>query len=847
MAHYIVHLNEEQQRKLIILTESQESKSISAAKKLVMQRLGYSEQDADEFVRVKLRGDLPALRTPEGGKFILGATRMFVNGELRDANIIVNLNATLKLIASEAHINEYDRNLNGESARTLIDRFKGARGSIISKTMETLNSMSFDGPSRYNIVRIDSFKEARQYGQYTSWCVTHYENMFDNYTCDGMNQFYFCLRDGFEDEPEVPGEGCPLDDYGLSMVAVCVDGDGALSTCTCRWNHDNDGNDNIMDEIEVSKLIGQNFFSVFKPNTKWQDGIAAIMSQIEKRETITVENCRVYGYRDLDSKGYCIVAYVGKCNIVTSDNRLLSEEWFDNIDDFHEGWAKVKKGVRQNFINMDGQFLLKEPATEVSNFENGFAQVCYYNVDQDYYDEEDIADADADDFSYNLVRTDGSFLLNEPAEFIDLPREGWSLYKYDNEYNFINDKRELISDTWFRFAYSFSDGLAQVAICDKNGAIVQNFIDTDGVPICDTWFYKVRSIQQGNIVAMVETSRGKCNLVGTNRLLMLPEYVDYVLVVSDTCVLIAKNSKGWMVLDEEMNPRYNEWFSDIRDYTSQYIDYEGDHVLSIGAVVRRGYGEDEKYNIIDRDGSLMLRIWMDDLKSFNFGYALVRLNGKFNFIDAYGQLASNEWFDEAQEISTFCKIYYNGYSYKGIQMSEPVSIVCIGNKFNILLAESMTYVSDVWFDKMPKLTDHHNLEVSVNGKTMYLNRFLEWTEDVEAEGPTALRMARRRVSENTSRLIHLTESQQERLFLIEATVQEIFDKYYSDIPYVTFLEIIHADPTYSADHPDKMGKYGKWLLSMYKKGQISPDDLNGVRKYLSIFVTESRFKEAHGL
>lgn len=51
-----------------LINESQESKSISQAKRLLMQRLGYDEQQADEFIRIKLRNDLPVLRTPEGGK-----------------------------------------------------------------------------------------------------------------------------------------------------------------------------------------------------------------------------------------------------------------------------------------------------------------------------------------------------------------------------------------------------------------------------------------------------------------------------------------------------------------------------------------------------------------------------------------------------------------------------------------------------------------------------------------------------------------------------------------------------------------------------------------------------------
>lgn len=97
--------------------------------------------------------------------------------------------------------------------------------------------------------------------------------MFDSYTSDGFNQFYFCLKNGFESMKPVQGEGCPLDEYGLSMIAVCVDENGALSTCTCRWNHDNDGNDSIMTTEQISQVIGQNFYNVFKPNTNWKDAI----------------------------------------------------------------------------------------------------------------------------------------------------------------------------------------------------------------------------------------------------------------------------------------------------------------------------------------------------------------------------------------------------------------------------------------------------------------------------------------------------------------------------------------------------------------------------------------------
>ena len=46
--------------------------------------------------------------------------------------------------------------------------------------------------------------------------------MYDSYTCNGINQIYFCLRNGFENVKPIVGKGCPLDEYGLSMISVIV-------------------------------------------------------------------------------------------------------------------------------------------------------------------------------------------------------------------------------------------------------------------------------------------------------------------------------------------------------------------------------------------------------------------------------------------------------------------------------------------------------------------------------------------------------------------------------------------------------------------------------------------------
>lgn len=412
-----------------LLAESQESKSISAAKKLVMQRLGYDEQKADKFVRMDLRQDLPSLRTPEGGKFILGVTRMFCDGQLRDANMIGNLNTTLKYVASDAHINEYDRNLNGMSAQDLIDRFAKNVEMDLENDRNEVGSMDFNGNSDYDIVRIDSHEQASEYGKYTSWCITHQREMFESYTNGGLNQFYFCLRKGFEQVPEEQGEGCPLDEYGLSMIAVSVKENGALNTCTCRWNHSNGGNDNIMTTEEISKVIGMRFYDVFKPNNTWEERVNNAMQRLANGE----DPNSVFDYCGNFKHGFARVKLMGKFNYISQNRQLLTwfpstsnsikGKWFDLDYTFKaSGWALIRMNDRYNLVNQNGQLLTELPTTS------------------------------------NPIK--GKW-FDDLFEFVG----GFAMIKSNGKYNFLNQNGELLSpNQWFDDAFEFENGFAEVKV-----------------------------------------------------------------------------------------------------------------------------------------------------------------------------------------------------------------------------------------------------------------------------------------------------------------------------------------------------------------------------------------------
>lgn len=63
-------------------------------------------------------------------KFLLGASRIYFDDLSENRNELQrkasSLNKILKLITSDAHVNEYDNDLNGMSLKELEDRFGGA-------------------------------------------------------------------------------------------------------------------------------------------------------------------------------------------------------------------------------------------------------------------------------------------------------------------------------------------------------------------------------------------------------------------------------------------------------------------------------------------------------------------------------------------------------------------------------------------------------------------------------------------------------------------------------------------------------------------------------------------------
>ena len=338
-----------------LLTEDKIGKNMKKARNVV--RSMRPNEDAMKIITA-IRNDIPNSRANDCA-YLPGITRMYLSGQIKDDRTISDINITLKLLA-QAHSNEYDSDLNGISAQELIDRFSTARQDDIDNAKAENAKRQFDKNNNYKIVKISTPEEAAKYGEYTSWCITHDASMYDNYTHDGLGIFYFLLKNGFENVYEERGENCPLDEYGLSMVAVSVNMDGSLNTVTCRWNHDNGGNDNIMTDEQVSQLIGQDVYQVLKPRDIKVLNETERFTSFESNGEIKIYDKKLKETLNVDKYGYATFMYgydshsYGKVNKM---GEVVVKPKYFYIGEFENDGYAIASIYGRTLVNMKGEEL----------------------------------------------------------------------------------------------------------------------------------------------------------------------------------------------------------------------------------------------------------------------------------------------------------------------------------------------------------------------------------------------------------------------------------------------------------------------------------------------------------
>lgn len=283
---------------------------------------------------------------------------------------------------------------NGENV-DIFCKYNDVLGKMQCDNFETLMSKYYDQAkaydeqmksnvgnkleeSHYSIHKVDSFEEANE--KFSKWsyhglplCFTTGRGQWENFTKNGSNTAYVCLKEGWKEIPEEEGENFPYDNYGLSMIWVFVDDEGNLTNCCIRWNHHGEnrmteyqyggtGADDALTESSISNVLGVPFDSTFIPSEA---------SDFKERVKRIVEKLAA-GESGIDhfpnaiqlSSHIFVINIKGKKNFydMVTNEIVNPNVWFDDFTRFtrteHQGLlAQVNIGKKINFVNEFGELV----------------------------------------------------------------------------------------------------------------------------------------------------------------------------------------------------------------------------------------------------------------------------------------------------------------------------------------------------------------------------------------------------------------------------------------------------------------------------------------------------------
>ena len=702
-----------------LLTEDRESKNMKKARNVVRQFMPNANA---MNVITAIRNDIPNSRINQC-EYLPGVTRMYMNDEITDGETISKLNATLKLLGN-AHANEYDNDLNGMSCKDLINRFTTAVANDFQADVDTHNNTKFTPNKRYKIYRIKSTQEAWPFNKYTDWCITsnkpgeeydeeqwideddgeeHFNpdeapeqtsgyDMYQTYTHGGLGLFYFCIRDDYQTVPKEKGEGCPLDDYGLSMIATSVDEEGKCNTITCRWNHSNGGNDNIMTPMELSKIIGYNYYQVFKPYSKEElyemgkipfGDVPELLRQGKDANKIfsNIKQCE---------NGYCIVSLNDMMNIyVPKTNSLLSKEWFDNVKEFGDGLAPVQLNGNANYIKEDGTMLYDKWINGYAEpFKNGMAFIKVYGENKGMY----------------VIDTNGNTINKKGLVFDDFKQVGnFLVFKsYGDTYTIYTKDGEKLFDQVF----------TQVSEPDKDGYIL---LTCRGDAITDENDYRFDYYH-----IQYETKQGILTPEGN---LFMNKFFEHMTIHSNNLISIQDDDDKYMIVTKSGHLIGGMKFDEF--------DYINDR-QSVTRVKKDGL-----YNYLDyNNDKYLLKKWVEKCSSFNIDKFYAKFGEKWYFMQYDGENLrplTDMYFDSIENVSG-----WNTFSF-------PMKVEKQG-KFTLI--DENGKLMNTWFDNIGKVYNHivgtiGNKEYIINNDTLEISEYTPQQKRADREYEEELRLERR--------------------------------------------------------------------------------------------------------
>lgn len=249
---------------------------------------------------------------------------------------------------------------------------------------------------------------------------------------------------------------------------------------------------------------------------------------------LTVENKLLTDESFLDAGPFengfaCIQRLDGKYYFIRNDGKIIPENnGFDGVWKFEDGFGRVRISENEyNFLKPDGTLLSNENYDDAEDFCNGFAEVYCEGKGCNYLKKDGTLLSRT---YFPLVKTIKKYglrfvfteknrwaILNEDGtihnfaqnvSYVDDFSEGFATFSTDaNMWNYIDSTGKIISEQWYLKTYPFKNGFGII----KRSVEEYNFMTRNGNPLCKEWFPKVHNFYHG--VAVVGRSDGTFNFI----------------------------------------------------------------------------------------------------------------------------------------------------------------------------------------------------------------------------------------------------------------------------------------------------------------------------------------------
>jgi len=662
------------------LKEDQESDSQKKAIQFAIDTIGMDKNDAEKYVRETLRMKIQSLNgNRKAGKYTFGVLRLVYKGMNKSLERALNL-CIRTISGNEELYKKYDKNLNGLSVQEIYE-------DVITYVQKKRSSKE-GGESKYKIVKINDYQQASTYSDYTSWCICASPARFRQYTDDGTCQFYFALRDGWDkmNSKNHYYEEELLGDYGLSMLAICVEPDGELKSCTCRWNHDKGGNDHCMNVEQIEDVLNLNFYDTFIPSAEGAkkmnsiDKVEEMMENIKTNDDLDEFVRYVTNVRDIEIINYISVGVNIKVFLVNETFKYIFSRTSDGVKLISKTRANTMYGNlyvgSRLVVVFDEEFRIYKLFDKFTGETiTKFGKVV--NVDTAYlYD--DVDESDSILFFIRNETTD--FLVDGDGEDTGIMKKLGTTKIYD----IMDYQNGYENKTLINILYENKEGKKVTAVFDGFEMIANN--------CCVIEDYG------SNLFVLGNKSKGekKTYLYDTNYGILSNDNIYHYFEDSDSVVVVKCIKDG----------KSGEDFGDF--YFKLYVDIDGDYI-ELGTYNGEDFEivecrDDSDYVILATKEDTKNNLW--DIRLLHYGRESVKLEnckmvkigdsdmqfelgiqclykdeeGDYMYIDQQGDI--RQWDDFYDNLASDCEDALNDYcertgkEYDDVDLGEMALSCC---------------------------------------------------------------------------------------------------------------------------------------------------------------------------